>query len=81
MCFYNVETKKCIEVLQGVKPNFKIFWVTKDIFYAITTTTTTIILLFIISGEHAFLECSTPVLVANQIVNAGASKSCMLSSN
>nr|KYP56260.1 hypothetical protein KK1_002497 [Cajanus cajan] len=26
-------------------------------------------------GEHAFLECSTPVLVANQIVNAGASKS------
>jgi len=54
--------------------------VTKDIFYAITTTTTTIILLFIISGEHAFLECSTPVLVANQIVNAGASKSCMLSS-
>ncbi|TKY68828.1 RAB6A-GEF complex partner protein 2 [Spatholobus suberectus] len=26
-------------------------------------------------GEHVFLECSTPILVANQIVNAGASKS------
>ncbi|XP_061370529.1 uncharacterized protein LOC133313211 [Gastrolobium bilobum] len=26
-------------------------------------------------GEHVFLDCSTPILVANQIVNAGTSKS------
>ncbi|KHN46332.1 hypothetical protein glysoja_048095 [Glycine soja] len=26
-------------------------------------------------GENAFLECSTPILIANQILNAGASKS------
>lgn len=33
-----------------------------------------------ISGEHVFLDSSTPILVANQIVNAGASKSCKPSS-
>lgn len=30
-----------------------------------------------ISGERVFLDSSTPILVANQIINAGASKSCM----
>jgi len=38
------------------------------------------IIIIIISGEHVFLEFSTPLLVANHIVNAGATKSCMLSS-
>ncbi|OIW17634.1 hypothetical protein TanjilG_28984 [Lupinus angustifolius] len=28
-----------------------------------------------IRGEHLFLECSTPIMIANQIVNAGSSKS------
>lgn len=33
-----------------------------------------------VSGEHVFVDSSTPILVANQIINAGASKSCMPSS-
>lgn len=35
---------------------------------------------FSFSGEHVFVDSSTPILVANQIINAGASKSCMPSS-